>query len=345
MNKTVKCVIWDLDETVWNGILLENEAVHLRPGIREIFDQLDKRGILQSIASRNDYGHAMQMLRHFGIDHYFLYPQINWGTKSSSVQTILKELNIGVDSLAFVDDQPFERDEVASVMPEVLCIDACDIDLILGMPQMTPRFITEDSKYRRSMMRADELRKTAEESFDGPQEGFLCSLKMQMTIHRAKEADLQRAEELTVRTHQLNSTGYTYSYEELEELSRSDSHRLLVAELTDIYGTYGKIGLALVELNADIWTLKLMLMSCRVMSRGVGGVMLQHIIQSAMEHNAALEAEFKTTDRNRMMYMTFKFAGFKEKSKDGDFVLFEYAMDKAPALPSYVQVNSREVPA
>ena len=81
------------------------------------------------------------------------------------------------------------------------------------------------------------------------------------------------------------------------------------------------------------------------MSRGVGGVMLQHIIQSAIEHNAALEAEFKMTDRNRMMYMTFKFAGFKEKSKDGDFVLFEYAMDKAPALPSYVQVNTREVPA
>jgi FkbH-like protein len=345
MNKTVKCIIWDLDETVWSGILLENEAVQLRPGIIDIFDQLDQRGILQSIASRNDYDHAMQTLRDFGIDHYFLYPQINWGAKSLSVQMIAKELNIGIDSLAFVDDQPYERDEVASMMPEVLCIDASNIDTILALPQMKPRFITQDSKNRRSMMKADERRKIAEESFHGPQEEFLSSLQLQLTIHRAKEADLQRAEELTVRTHQLNSTGYTYSYEELAELSRSENHLLLVAELTDIYGTYGKIGLALVELNAEIWTLKLLLMSCRVMSRGVGGVLLQQIIQFAMDRNAALQAEFKTTDRNRMMYMTFKFAGFMEKSKTGDLVLFEYAMNKAPTLPSYVQVNVREVPA
>jgi FkbH-like protein len=195
------------------------------------------------------------------------------------------------------------------------------------------------------MMKADERRKIAEESFRGPQEEFLSSLQLQLTIHRAEEADLQRAEELTVRTHQLNSTGYTYSYEELAELSRSENHLLLVAELTDIYGTYGKIGLALIELNAEIWTLKLLLMSCRVMSRGVGGVLLQQIIQFAMDRNAALQAEFKTTDRNRMMYMTFKFAGFMEKSKTGDLVLFEYAMNKAPTLPSYVQVNVREVPA
>ncbi|PWW04853.1 HAD superfamily phosphatase (TIGR01681 family)/FkbH-like protein [Paenibacillus cellulosilyticus] len=345
MNKTVKCVIWDLDETVWNGILLENESVQLRPGILEVFDQLDQRGILQSIASRNDNGHAMQMLRDFGIDHYFLYPQINWGAKSSSVQTIAKELNIGTDSLAFVDDQPFERDEVASVMPDVLCIDASNIDTILELPQMKPRFITQDSRNRRSMMKADERRKIAEESFQGPQEQFLSSLQLQLTIHRAKEEDLQRAEELTVRTHQLNSTGYTYSYEELAQLSRSENHLLLVAELTDIYGTYGKIGLALVEVNAEVWTLMLLLMSCRVMSRGVGGVLLQQIIQSAMDRNAALQAEFKSTDRNRMMYMTFKFAGFIEKSRDGDFVLFDYALDKAPTQPSYVQVDVREVSA
>jgi FkbH-like protein len=333
-----------LDETVWHGILLENEDVRLRQDLTEVMELLDQRGILQSVASRNDYAHAMQALRRFGIDHYFLYPQINWGAKSASVLAIAKALNIGLDTIAFVDDQPFERDEVASVVPEVLCIDARDAAAIPEMPRMMPRFVTEDARNRRLMMKADELRNEAEQSFDGPQEAFLASLGLKLAIRPAGEADLQRGEELTVRTHQLNSTGYTYSYDELAELTRSPGHLLLVAELTDKYGTYGTIGLALVERGTTIWMLKLLLMSCRVMSRGVGGVLLRYVVQSALERKAALQAEFKSTDRNRMMYMTFKFAGFKEIAKDGDSVLFEYALDEVPAIPSFVEVEAMEVP-
>ncbi|HYW08705.1 MAG TPA: HAD-IIIC family phosphatase, partial [Longimicrobium sp.] len=86
--KKVKCVVWDLDHTVWNGILLEDEAVELRPGVEEILRTLDERGILQSIASRNDHERAMERLRALGVAEYFLHPHINWNAKGENVAGI-----------------------------------------------------------------------------------------------------------------------------------------------------------------------------------------------------------------------------------------------------------------
>ena len=87
---TVKCVVWDLDNTLWDGVLLEDEHVTLRPGVVATLQELDRRGILHSIASRNDYATAMRKLEQFGLSSYFLYPQINWNPKSASLQTIAK---------------------------------------------------------------------------------------------------------------------------------------------------------------------------------------------------------------------------------------------------------------
>lgn len=111
--KKIKCVVWDLDNTVWNGVLIEDAKVTPRDGIKEIIETLDERGILQSIASKNDAGCALAKLRELGLDEYFIYPQINWGNKSSSVKEIAKSINIGIDTLALIDDQAFERDEVS----------------------------------------------------------------------------------------------------------------------------------------------------------------------------------------------------------------------------------------
>jgi len=83
--KTIKCVVWDLDHTLWDGILLENEDVRLHENVAEIIKTLDNRGILQSIASKNDAQTAMKKLEQLGLAEYFLYPQINWNAKSSSV--------------------------------------------------------------------------------------------------------------------------------------------------------------------------------------------------------------------------------------------------------------------
>lgn len=338
-HQTIKCVVWDLDNTLWNGILLEDEQVTLRDGVVEIIQTLDSRGILLSIASRNDEATALARLDQFGLKEYFLYPQINWNSKAASVKAVAKSLNIGLDALAFVDDQPFERDEVAASVPEVLCLDANDIDDMLAMPALQPRFITEDSRQRRLMYLASIQRDQVEAEWTGSSEEFLATLGMIFTLGPACEDDLQRAEELTVRTHQLNTTGYTYSYDELNAFRQSDTHTLLIAGLEDKYGSYGKIGLALLECEPGVWKIRLLLMSCRVMSRGVGTIMINHIMRQAKAAGVRLLAEFISTKRNRMMYMTYKFAGFTEREQLNDVVVFENDLCNIAPIPAYVQLH------
>ena len=338
--KKIKCVVWDLDNTLWDGVLLEDDQVKIRQDVVEVIKVLDSRGILQSIASKNDYESANSKLVEFGLDDFFLYPQISWNPKSSSIKKIASSINIGIDTFAFVDDQPFELDEVKFTHPDVLCIDAADISGLLDMPEMNPRFITDDSKIRRSMYMSDIERKQQEETFEGTTEEFLASLDMCFKVFPATEDDLERAEELTIRTHQLNTTGYTYSYEELNQLRCSNDHLLLVASLDDRYGSYGKIGLALVETKPDVWRLKLLLMSCRVMSRGVGSIMINEIMRAARDAGAALEAEYIPTDVNRMMYLTYKFGSFNERETSENRILFEADLSRIPNNPDYLKIQS-----
>jgi len=337
--KSIKCVVWDLDNTVWDGVLLEDECVSLRNQVVEIIKTLDSRGILQSIASKNDAAQAMAKLQEFQLHEYFLYPQINWNSKSSSFQEIAKSLNLGIDTFAFIDDQLFELEEVNFSLPEVLCINAGELAHLLDMPEMNPHFITKDSKIRRLMYISDIVRNNSEKSFVGTQEEFLATLNMTFTISSAQEEDLQRAEELTVRTNQLNTTGYTYSYDELNHFRQSDRHKLLIASLDDKYGSYGKIGLILVECQELVWTIKLLLMSCRVMSRGVGTIMLNYIMTLAKNNNVRLRSEFLSNDRNRMMYVSYKFAGFQEIAKQGDLQILENDLTRIQPFPEYVKVK------
>lgn len=334
----IKCVVWDLDNTIWDGVLIENDNVQLKENVVYVIKELDRRGILQSISSKNEYDMAKEKLEYFGLFDYFIYPQINWNSKSEAVAQIAKSINIGIDTLSFVDDQAFEREEVLFSHPEVLCIDATEVDKIPDMERMNPKFITNDSKNRRTMYHNDIRRNKEEQMYTGTKEEFLSTLNMVFKIDKAKEEDLQRAEELTVRTHQLNSTGYIYSYDELKHFIDADEYEVFVAQLDDKFDTYGKIGLALIEKKADIWNLKLLLMSCRVMSKGVGNVFMNYLINEAQKNNKVLKAQFIPTDRNRIMYITYKFNGFKETAKEGDVVNFEADMSYERMIPDYVKL-------
>lgn len=334
----IKCLVWDLDNTLWHGTLMEDEEVILNPDVLELIQTLDERGILQSVASKNDTDLALDKLKSLGLHEYFLYPQINWGPKSKSLQNIAESINIGFDSVAFIDDQAYEREEVLFSHPEVLTFDAAEINQLAAMEVMTPRFITDDSKQRRKMYQSDITRNKIEESFNGSQDAFLMTLGMHLAISEARTEDLKRAEELTQRTNQLNTTAYTYNYDELAFFSQSPDHLLFVAELDDRFGTYGKIGLVLVEKQPEVWTIKLFLMSCRVMSRGVGTVLITFLRNLAKQQGVALEAEFISNDRNRMMYMTYKFNQFREKETRDNWVLLENVLDTVPPYPEYMQL-------
>ena len=341
---TIKCVVWDLDYTLWDGILLEDPRVTLKPDAADVIRTLDERGILHSVASRSDFAAAMQQLTDFGLDEYFLDPQINWSSKAESIRAIAESIGIGLEAIAFVDDEPFERDEVAFSLPEVTCIDARELSRVPAMAIMQPRFITLDSRRRRRMMRDHLIRREAERRYTGPREAFLASLGMKLTVFPAAEQDLQRAEELTVRTHQLNATGVTYSYEQLDAFRRSAWHELLMAHLEDRYGSYGHVGLALIECSAELWTIKLLLMSCRVISRGVGSALLAHLMNHAARQGVRLRAEFVPNPRNRMMAITYRFAGFRPVEQRGELTILEADLTNVPQLPDYMTLTVRPGP-
>jgi FkbH-like protein len=318
------------------------DAVKLKPGIKKIIQTLDSRGILHSIASRNDYDDAMSKLKEFGLDEYFLYPEINFNAKSISIANIRENLNIHPETIMFVDNNPLERDEVLSEHPEVLCIDASQYDSLLDYPCLNPRFITADSKRRRLIYLEDIERKKDQSEYQGPKKEFIASLNIQFIISQAKEEDLQRAEELTVRTNQLNATGRTYSYDDLKKFISSGRHRLLMCEMKDKYGDYGKIGLALIEIMPEFYQLRLFLMSCRVMSHGVGSVLLSYIMKEAQQAGKKLKADFRDTGRNRMTYITFMFANFKKtEPKDNDNFILENDLSIVQDFPSYIDVIIR----
>lgn len=339
MKRYFKCVIWDLDDTLWAGTLMEQATVSLRPGVSDIIRELDRRGVLQSVASRNDFDVAWHQIATFRLDEYFLYPQIEWAPKSDSVRRIAEALDIGLDAIMFVDDQPFERDEVRHAMPEVRTFDAADLAALLHLPALQPPYVTTESRMRRQIYQADIRRKQSETAFAGLRTEFLATLDMRLIVRRASENDLPRTEELTARTNQLNTTGRTFSASELLALVHSSEHLFLVADLEDRYGSSGTIGLALIELGASRWVLKLFITSCRVINRGIGTILLTHILHRAHEYGVRLCAEFVPTERNRMMYLTYKFNGFVDTEERNGTILLEHPAQTVRPIPPYVAVD------
>ena len=223
-----------------DGVLLRI-ATRLKPGVVEHLHRLDALGILHPVASRNDPELALAKLREFGIEDMFVYPRIGWNPKSESIRELAAKLNLGLDAFAFVDDQEFERAEVSHSLPQVMCIDAQDIDTVLHRVEFQPRFVTDESAQRRHMYRNQIARDEAEANFVGTNEEFLASLDM-TSPSRRRPGKTPAGRGADHPTNQLNSTGRTYSYEELDALRESPEHLLLVASLQDRFGSYGRSG-------------------------------------------------------------------------------------------------------
>lgn len=335
---TVKCLVWDLDDTLWDGVVLEGDRSWPLAAAVDALKTLDQRGILHAVASRGDHETAVAHLAEHGLDEMFCVHDIGWGSKSGAVRRIASTLNIGLDTVAFVDNDPVERSEVAAAHPEVRCYRADQLAELATRPEFCPEFVTDESRQRRHLYRVEHRRALAEQEYAGAAE-FLTSLELAMTVRHANKEDLARAYELTVRTHQLNTTGQTFSMAELHALTRSSDHEVLVASLRDRFGSYGTIGLAVSELAGTDSVLQLLLMSCRVLSRGVGAVLLDHIVHRAVSHGLRPVSRFVSTPVNQIMLVTLRFAGFKLLEQNGDHMLLAADPDRLPtARPNHVRI-------
>jgi methoxymalonate biosynthesis protein len=309
----VKCLVWDLDNTLWQGTLLEDRDTGMADEVRDVIVELDARGILQSIASKNDFDMAWRRLEELGIAEYFVHPRIGWGRKSDSVRQIADQLKFAPGTMAFIDDLPSERAEVAFRMPEVRCYPAKDAAALAGLPEFSPAVVTVDARRRRQMYQASFRRDAERDSFAGPDEEFLRTLRLEMTIKRADDEDLSRVEELTLRTSQMNATGVHYPDGVLRGLLADPGHEVLTVTLTDRFGPHGAVGVLLLEYHRPVWHLKLLATSCRVVSFGAGAVILNWLVDQAARAGVHLAADFRPTDRNRMMEVAYRFAGFTDE--------------------------------
>jgi FkbH-like protein len=336
MAKVKKCIIWDLDDTLWNGVCLEGN-VSLRQEVKDALLELDSRGILHSVASRGTESVALEFLKQFGLDELFLVPKINWRPKTQNIINIAKELGISLDSVAFVDDDIFELEQAVYMLPEILTFHADRAPDIPGMAIFNPSSTTLESKNRRKSYQA-ELNRKIEESKYPTREDFLLSCKMQLTIRPMKYEDVPRVLELMTRTHQLNTTGWILTNEELSEVLKNNQYKIVVAELVDKFGRYGIIGAAIVHID-KVWRLKYFALSCRVLGRGIELAFLSSVLSEAhrlgFEHG---EAMFNYTGKNKMMRAFYQMNGFHKTSGDEQKMIFKRSLNNIPHIPRWLEL-------
>jgi FkbH-like protein len=311
-DRKCKCVVWDLDNTLWSGVVIEDGAdrVALGSGVREVIEELDRRGVLQSVASKNDRDEALAVLERFGVKDFFLYPQIHWSPKSRSVATIAGALNIGLDSIVFVDDQEFERREVAAALPEVRVVDPSQAAGMLDMPAFQLP-VTAESRNRRLMYRQEEQREALLATYQGDYLGFLRENRMQVHLARLSDDNLKRVYELAQRTNQMNFSGNRYSAEALERLAADSRLDTYVIRCSDRFGSYGIVGFSVVD-RQEPRLLDLMF-SCRVQSKRVEHGFLGWLL-TRHRHGGAKDffANYRKTPKNEPSGAVFRDVGFQE---------------------------------
>ena len=345
----IKCVVWDLDNTLWAGVAVEGEADAAPPPpnpiLLDIITKLEMRGIVSSVASRNDPSMRDLLLSHPDLKERMVAPQVGWEPKSTAVRRIAERLNVGIDAIAFVDDSPFERAEVAYMLPQVLVLSPDELMRALDSPEFNPAAATEASARRAEMYRQEEARKEAESLFKGNRADFLASCEMRLTFAPAAEADLPRVLELTERTHQLNSTGRGYSVQELRARMADPRWLMLVARLRDRFGDYGTIGAALVDTQPpwppDVWLIELVMLSCRVEGRGIPAALVRWIMGQAKSAGIkGLRAIYRVNERNLPIRLLFRQLGFTKVAGDSSVTVARDLSEPLPSFPEWLDVVS-----
>jgi FkbH-like protein len=308
----IKCVVWDLDNTLWDGVLVEDGAAKLRlkPGIVDIIKTLDQRGIIQSIASKNTYDQAIQVLKNFQIDHFFLCPQISWSPKGEAIHTIARQLNIGTEALLFVDDSDFELQQVGSSCPEVRVLDARNYASLLELKECQVP-ITTESMNRRKMYQVEFDRKEVAANFKDDYKAFLKHCDIKLTISSLSDENLERVHELTQRTNQMNFSGNRYDRDLLRKILQTPHLDTYVLACEDKFGTYGIVGFGLVDSREPRMTD--LMFSCRIQSKRVEHAFLRHIIESYIVLlKKDFHANYRKTPRNAPSGQVFSDLGMQE---------------------------------
>jgi FkbH-like protein len=306
----VKLLAWDLDNTLWDGILVEDgpDSLAVKQGIADIIRELDRRGILNTIVSKNNHDDAINFLERCGLKEYFLFSRIGWGQKGEYLRSIIGEFNFGADAVAFIDDSAFERDEVLSMNPGVRVYDAADYRNIPELPEFNPPASMESAS-RRMFYQTEKVRKDSLASFGGEYLLFLRDCNIRINVYRPGAESTERIHELVQRTNQLNFSGNRYQQKEIATIIADPGLDTCCIDCEDRYGQYGTIGFAIVDRSRSM--LQDLMLSCRVQSKRVEHAFVGYLLTSYRQQGyTEFLADFRKTSRNEKAGAVFDDTGF-----------------------------------
>ncbi len=312
-----KCLVLDLDNTLWGGVIgedgIDNIALALTPPgnsfvafQQAISDHYD-RGVILAINSRNNPEDALQVIRtHPNMilkEHHFAAMRINWNDKAQNLRELAQELNIGLDSMVFLDDDQTNRELVRALVPEVevpdLPTDFSKYTQFLNSLDYFPKeAVTDEDKMRGNLYVTERLRKE-EEKAHASKEEFLASLNLELHFYEDDKESLSRLSQMTDKTNQFNIDKQPFTEAEISSFIDSSTHKVFHAKLSDKFGDYGIVIFAMVHITGSVWHIQSLLMSCRVFGRYIEDAFLSELLKRAFKEGAErVTINFRETEKN-----------------------------------------------
>lgn len=329
--RTVKCIVLDLDNTIWGGIVGDDGVNGIVLGgvgegeayvnFQNYLLELKKRGIVLAICSKNDETTARRVFRE---NSQMILKEsdiavfvANWDAKVDNIRAIQSALNLSFDSILFLDDNAFERNAVRHFLPDVMVWDLPEdpADYVKGISEIgafeASSFTAED-RTRSDMYIQESQRKQAQGTFTDLGE-YLRSLEMKATLLRFDSANMKRIVQLIQRSNQFNLTGYRYSEAECRQFMENEREYFpFYVSLRDKFGDYGIISIVMLKKQKPDLLIDTWLMSCRVLARGVEQYAMNFVFDYALKNGMKrVIGQYQPTDKNAMVKDFFAQFGFQ----------------------------------
>lgn len=351
MGRTCKAIVTDLDNTLWGGIVGEDGFNGIQLGreypgaaYREVQRALldcHRRGILLAICSKNNPPDAMEVLeKHPEMllrPEHFSAIRINWTDKVRNLREIAAELNIGVDSLAFLDDNPAERQRVQMELPEVSVLELPDnpmafATVLRSHPSLERLTLSSEDRERARYYTEQRERNSLQQQVSSV-EDFLQSLSQKIRIDPVSDASRRRIAQLTQKTNQFNLTTRRYSEQQINDMAREPGCEVYSVQVHDRFGDNGIVGVMITRTNDTNCAIDTFLLSCRVLERTVETAMLAFLLERARIAGVkAVEGWFLPTKKNSLARDFYKKHGFslRQQNEQGD--LWTTSADQAAVV-------------
>jgi FkbH-like protein len=344
-----KCIVLDLDNTLWGGIVGEDGLEGLALGddfpgkafrdFQRYLKHLQSKGVMLAVASKNNPDDALEVFdKHDAMvlsRKDVLVFEIHWESKVESLKRIAKKLNIGLDSFVFVDDNPKEIGEVQERLPEVSCVMVPEeLAELPGLLANTDFFdfaeVTDEDRRRTEMMAADVERQTVQDSMS--EDDFRKSLNLKIDVFQAEKQHLARITQLVNKTNQFNLTTLRRTQDEVEALNAAADALVLGMDIKDKYGDYGLVGVAILKKQNKACIIDTLLMSCRVLGRGAEATFFSKLAEAAKSLGCdEMRGRYIPTAKNGMVKDLYPRFGFVQEGEE-----WVMKIATAPATPAHI---------